>query len=242
MPFIFVGMRLFRLPKTIRWILFSALLLLVLLTVYRVVVYLLFQDDFPGIKEGCKLAFWYGLRFDLRIIGTITLLLFLFSFYPGKHYFKSEEGKKVALWISGFLVTVTLLLYAADIAYLRNFNQRLNGSIISDLAKNTLKGNVYKTKTDWAPIAIIIIAFTIMFIFLMNKMHGIINNLKGNANYVNRLWWQTILVLFCFLVIYGGFEKRPLTTSIAAKRLTPSQLALSLNPFESLLSTLPAKK
>jgi hypothetical protein len=235
-------MRLFRLPKTVRWLIFSALLLLVFLTVYRYIVYLLFQAHLPGIKEGFKLALWYGFRFDLRIIGIITLILFLFSFYPGKHYFKSEEGKTVALWISGFFISVILLTYAADIAYLRNFNQRINGTIISDLAKSTPKGVVFKSKTEWLPIAVIMLAMIILYLFLMNKIHGVINNLKGNSNSVNRISWQIGLVLFCLIAIYGGFEKRPLTVNVAAARLTPSQLALALNPVESLVSTMPGRK
>ncbi|CAN5426281.1 hypothetical protein BH10BAC3_BH10BAC3_26400 [soil metagenome] len=241
-PAIFVVMAIFRLPKTIRWIVVCAILLLILLTAYRYCINLLFPNLFAGIKTGLGNAFWYGLRFDVRIVGGLTLLMFLLSFYPGKHYFRSEEGKKVALWVYGFFITMILVFYAADIAYLRNFNQRLNSSIISDLAKNTEKGIVFKTKTEWLAITGTMIAVIVFFILLANKLHGFITNMKGSGNTGKRITWQVITIIVCVLAMYGSFTLKPLSVSTAASRLTAAQLALALNPFEALFNTLPERR
>lgn len=239
--FIFVTMGLFRLPKTIRWIFSSAIMLITLLAAYRFSIYQLFPNLFGTLKTGAANAFWYGLRFDGRLVGTITLLLFLASFYPGKHFFKSEEGRKVALWVLGFLLTGTLAFYVLDIAYLRNFNERLNGSLISDLAKNTEKGMLYKNRTEWFAIVPGTVVIIVLCVYGWRKMHGVINDMKGTANFGKRLGWQVVLVLLCCVCIYGSFSLHPLTKRTAAQKLTPAQLTLALNPFESFFSTLPGK-
>jgi hypothetical protein len=202
----------------------------------------LFPNLFAGIKAGLGNAFWYGLRFDARIVAGLTLLIFMLSFYPGKHYFKSEEGKKVALWVYGFFLAMILVFYAADIAYLRNFNQRLNGSLISDLAKNTEKGRVYKTKTEWLAITGTMFVVIVFFIFMANKLHGFITNMKGSGNTKKRISWQVITVMVCLLAMYGGVTLKPFSVKMAGSHLTAAQLALALNPIEALLSTLPGRK
>ena len=229
-------------PKTIRWIIFSALLLFVLLSAYRYCIYLVFHDIFSGAKADTARAFWYGLRFDGRIVGIATLLMFLFSFYPGKHYFRSEEGRKLALWLFGFFITLILVFYIADIAYLRNFDQRLHGSIISDLAKNTDKGRVYKSKTEWFAITAIMVATIVIYVFVMNKIHGVISNMKGTANSGKRITWQLILILFCLVSIYGNIALRPLTVSSASSQLNEPALKLASDPFDAFFSTLPGRK
>jgi len=50
------------------------------------------------------------------------------------------------------------------------------------------------------------------------------------------------LVLLCLVGIFGGVAWQPLTVQNAKIQLNEPAFNLALNPFESLFSTLPAKK
>ena len=101
-PIIFVLMAIQRMPKTIRWIGICALLLLAVLSLYRIGIYQLFPDVFSGAKKNAAQAFWFGFRFDVRLVAAISLFMIAISFWPGLHFFKWEGGKKIALFLYGF--------------------------------------------------------------------------------------------------------------------------------------------
>jgi hypothetical protein len=150
-------MSLTRLPKTTRWIFIAACLFFVLLTLYRVVLYAIFSNLFTGSRPGILQAFVLGASFDARIMTLIIFFIYALSFWPGIHYFKTSAGKKLALGLFGFAAVIIHLFYMADLVHLKCFHERLNGSIISELAKHTPKGNLFLGKIDWLPMTAVLV-------------------------------------------------------------------------------------
>ena len=64
----------FRMPKTLRWILLISVLLLVLMTAARLAVYYRFRVPVTG-SDPVGPAMWLGFRFDFRLVAGLGLLV-----------------------------------------------------------------------------------------------------------------------------------------------------------------------
>jgi hypothetical protein len=235
-------MALLKMPKTIRWVGICALLMLVIMSLYRFTVYQFFPEVFVGVKSNSGQAFWYGLRFDARLVAMVSLFMLLLSFWPGLHFFKWTIGKKMALFLYGFFFTIILLFCVMDVGYLHSFGLRLQGSLVSDIAKGTEKWKAYNAGTAWIPLVAGMGVLAFAFIFLINKFHKSIGKSRGTDSHNVRRFWQISTVLICLILIHGRFAKQPLSFSLLSKRLPAGISRLSANPFESLYSSLPAIK
>lgn len=226
-------------PKTIRWIGICAILMLVFMSCYRLGIYWAFSGTFSDAKSYTGQAAGYGFLFDARWVAIASLFMFLLSFWPRLHFFKWKEGKKMAVVIYGILFFFLVLLYAADVAYLHSFGQRLQGSLISDTAKGTEKWQVYKTGNMWWLLLLVIAMLTWSFIVAIIKAHKAIHKTRSRDNSGARLFWQILLAVICGIAIYGNIGRRPLSASALSGTLAPSAWQLSLNPFESSYYSLP---
>lgn len=229
-------------PKTIRWIGICALLLLAVLSLYRIGIYQLFPDVFNGAKKNAAQAFWFGFRFDVRLVAAISLFMIAISFWPGLHFFKWEGGKKIALFLYGFFATLILLFCLFDIGYLHSFGMRLQGTLIGDIAKGTEKWSVFKSKTPWMPLSVGIVVLVWLFVFLIDKLHKVINKSRTTDHRTVRSFWQIVMLLICIITIYGRLAMQPLSLTSLPGQLPAAVTQLAANPFESLLSSLPAMK
>ena len=122
-----------RLPRHI-WISLQVFIsILIILTFFRMVFFLLFFDEMWNLSaEHILKSFFIGFRFDARLSVIIILPFLLLSWLlniNGKMFHKMWPG----YWV--IIFTVIICFYIADIGYYSYLNTRLDASIIG-LAKN----------------------------------------------------------------------------------------------------------
>lgn len=187
-------------------------------------------------------AYWMGLRFDCRIVASISLLMILISLWPGLHFFKTSAGKFTSIVLYCLFTAGVLIFYTADFIYLLRFNRRLNGTLVSDLAKGTEKGGIYRHNIPWfALILVIAILLWLSFLFF-RQAHKTISKSGGYDQKLVRIYWQSLVVIISCFLIYGRIGAPPLSESLASKQLSPVAAALAVTPPESFFTTLPIKK
>jgi len=226
-------------PKTTRWILLFFVLLLILLTGYRIVTYFIFSNLFLAAKPGVLPAFLLGIAFDARIAALIIIILYTLGFWPGIHYFKDKAGKAVSIWMMGFSIAFIHFFYMADLVHLKCFHTRLNGAIIPDLAKHTARGNLFLNKVDWLAMLAMMALITWVVVFLMKKSHRWISKLRGNPPKTSRTASHIAVYIICMIALYGGFRFRPLAAESVSRNYNAEAIQLALTPLESCLGTLP---
>jgi hypothetical protein len=127
----------------------------------------------------------------------------------------------------------------ADLVHLKCFHERLNGSIISELAKHTPKGNLFLAKIDWLPMTAVLILVVWVVIFILGKLHKNISNIRGVSKTGSRTAWHAVVFVLCIICMYGSFSTRPLSRNTAAKKYNGSAVQLALTPPESFFTSLP---
>ena len=202
----------------------------------------MFHDVFSCAKKNEGQEFWFGFRFYLRLVAAVSLFILAISFWPGLHFFKWAEGKKIALFLYGFFAALILLFCLFDIGYLHSFGMRLQGTLIGDIAKGTEKWSVFKSKTPWMPLSVGLVVLVGLFVFLINKLHKVINKSRTTDHRAVRSFWQIVMLLICIVAIYGRFAMQPLSLTSLRGQLPAAVTQLAANPFESLFSSLPAIK
>src|SRR5688500_3938173 len=102
-----------RLPRLIRWICWIGLVYLVLFTLLRFALFLSFSRQGYSFGDVTD-AFFLGLRYDLRMISIMMLVLLLAGNIPPLNPFRSRKAKigwMSVLWVAtGF----TLFFFIAD--------------------------------------------------------------------------------------------------------------------------------
>jgi len=202
------------------------------------VAYQVFSNLFANAEPGVLPSFLLGVAFDARIAAIISVVLYTLGFWPGIHYFKDKAGKILSLWLIGFSMAFVHLFYMADLVHLKCFHTRLNGAIISDLAKHTARGNLFLQKVDWI-VMLATMAFVIwVVVFVMKKMHRYFSKTKHGPAKSRRTAWHVAVYLFFIIAIYGGFRLRPLSASTLTG-YNAEAVQLALTPFESFFGTMP---
>ena len=89
-----------------RWLVFIALLFLALMSLARFALYLTYSS--PQQPFGYSLpAFWLGLRYDLRDVGILCVVLLILGFIPVFHPYKGRGGQAAwftLLWLAAVIV------------------------------------------------------------------------------------------------------------------------------------------
>jgi ABC-type multidrug transport system fused ATPase/permease subunit len=232
----FAVMPFFKLPKTLRWVGLMALFLLLLLNGYRLGIYLYFYADQVRGSILYK-SFWMGFRFDFRIVASITLLLLLFSFVPGVHFFRRQAGKRLALLVYGLSMAGVFTLYALDLAHLLITRQRIDTQIVHSIKVGNKAGQEFLNTTPWITLALVVAVAVWLLLMLAGALHTAIGKQKSGEEAWVRIYWQVMLVLLCLLGLYGRLGRQPVHGGIARLLNHTAAERLALNPVQAVLDT-----
>ncbi|HYC27341.1 MAG TPA: LTA synthase family protein [Chitinophagaceae bacterium] len=214
-----------QLPRTIRWTLSTGIIFLILMTLFRLGLYLFFGKE-PHVLP----SFWMGLRFDLRVACIIMLgMLVLGSII-------SPFKIKIPWLIILTLVTITIVLfYAVDFGHYAYLRQRLNASVLNYLEDAAISMNMVWQSYPVIWIILGLIVLTVMIVWLIkrqfNKRPVAISRAQRN------IWFIVFFILFG-AGIFGRINQYPLRWSDAFSLGTDYKAQLALNPFESFFNTL----
>ena len=229
------------LSKTLVWNLITGVCFLTIMTILRFVFVASFTA--PSLHQGAlKAAYVLGLRYDLRYVSIVILLLFLLSFIKPIHPFNTQLGKKIAMGIWMTFSAFIIVFYATDFVHYAYVHQRLNASILSYLDNATIS-----LQMMWQSYPILlIVAIIALTLFLLYKLVQTTYKMTSKrSNPSNKLQNFILHLLFFFILVYsiignvvysGG--QYPLRWSDAYSLGSDYNANVALNPMQSFFSSL----
>src|SRR5688572_25785907 len=105
-----------KIPKLIRWIIWTGLIFLILFTLMRLGLYILSDQQSYGLSK-LGGAFFLGLRYDLRMISWLLIAMLVLGSIPVLHPFSAKRGKKFWMMALGVVVLFVLFFFSVDFAH-----------------------------------------------------------------------------------------------------------------------------
>ena len=122
----------FSLPLLVKWMWFGFLLLLVMLTAFRLGFYLYFNKQGYGWMKVWG-AFGMGFRYDLRFISLVILLPLCLGAIPFFHPFRNRRAFTGWMIYLSAVIILTVFFYTVDFVHYAYLSQRLNASVLGYL-------------------------------------------------------------------------------------------------------------
>jgi phosphoglycerol transferase MdoB-like AlkP superfamily enzyme len=226
-----------KVPRLVQWALWTGLVFLVLFTILRIALY--FFSGRQGYQFGELWdVFFLGLRYDLRMVSILVMVMLLFGSISLLHPFRSNRAKTgwmIVLWIA---TVVTLFLFIADFAHYAYLSQRLNASVLNYLDDAAISMSmVWQTyPVIWMLLGIAVVAFLIMWI--VRIIYRRIARSKDHVPMRSRIANFIAVFFVTGFLIFGKFDQYPLRWSDAFALGDDYKANLAFNPFQSFFSTL----
>lgn len=224
-------------PKYIRWIALTGFIFLVLMSLLRLALMLAFKTPAHQTVPYSDI-YLLGFRYDLRDVCIISLVVFIIGSLPFLHPFEKRLGKQISfiLWII-FCIGI-VIFYTADFANYAYLSQRLNISIL-----NYLDDAKISTKMVWETyhvvwVLIILIVCISLLIALVRTSYNYILSVRSATTKASRIVWSVAFTLLLAWGIFGSANQYPLRWSNAFGLGNDYAANLSLNPFQSLFSSI----
>ena len=233
--------RIFNFPRLIQWILTIGFFFLVVMTLMRVALYMFFNKQgysFSNLSD----AFALGLRFDLRTLGLILLVLLLVGSIPAMNPFRNTWSKKFWLVLLGIFSFVLLFFYFIDFAHFSYLAQRLNASVLNYLPDTAISLTMVGESYPVIKITIALILLTAFLIWLIKVAYNQVEKDRIPVTKRKRIVSFVVLFLLLALAIFGRINQYPLRWSDAFALGSDYKANLALNPFEAFFNTLKFRK
>ena len=226
-----------RLSPLIRWMLQVGIILILLMTFMRLFFFFYFNNQgFSFFKSSD--AFFLGLRYDLRWIAIVLLLMLLIGSIPFFHPFKNITAKKIWIVALTLIVTAIVFFYFIDFAHYSYLTQRLNASVLNYLEDAGISLNMVWQSYPVLKIIFGIVLFTIILNWLIRRGHRNIQKRNMQVSKKNQVIGFIVSFFILGFFIFGQFNQYPLRWSDAFALGSDYKASLALNPLESFFNTL----
>jgi phosphoglycerol transferase MdoB-like AlkP superfamily enzyme len=226
-----------KIPKLIRWILWTGLIFLVLFTLMRLGLFILSNQQSYGLSK-LGGAFFLGLRYDLRMISILLVVMLILGSIPALHPFTSKSGKKFWMIILGIATLFVLFFFSVDFAHYAYLEQRLNASVLNYLEDARISMGMVWQSYPLIRMVLGVLLVAALLIWLFNRMHRRVSKETFTGSKRSRILSFIVCFLVCGFFIFGRFNQYPLRWSDAFAQGSDYKAYLALNPFESFFSTL----
>jgi glucan phosphoethanolaminetransferase (alkaline phosphatase superfamily) len=223
--------------KIIRWALLTGIFFLILMIILRITFAYHFKAPGSSLTDFFP-AYGLGLRFDLRVVCILILVMWLLGSLPFFNPYRSTAAKKI--WNVVLIITglTMMIFYVADFAHYAYLKQRLNASAI-----NYLQDAVISAQMVWQtyPVLRTLLTMLLMIWFISIVFKKIWEAADGPSILISTTRKIVTGILVFFLMALGIFGKAgqyPLRWSDAFTLGDSFSNNLSLNPFQSFFSTL----
>lgn len=223
-----------RVPRLLRWIVSVLLLLLVVMTLARFIVFWKFNP--PG-KAFSGSAFIMGLRFDARVLAIIGLLILLLCTFPFLNPFKNGNARRFWNILLPVVFLLILFVFAIDFYHFDYLHQRLNATVLNYLQDAGISFNMM-----WQSYPLLKISIGLAFVFILARF--IFGRLLARYQQQDSFYKRKGIIAYVIsILIFSGFifgkaGQFPLRWSDAYTLSDDFKANLALNPFQSFLSTL----
>lgn len=219
-----------------RWLLFVAAVYLVVMSLARLLLYLTYTStqSFGNVLP----AFWLGVRYDLRDVGILSVILLVIGSIPLFHPYKGRWGKTtwfVLLWMATIVLT---FVYAFDFQYYDYLSQRLNASVLTYAAEGETSLGMVWESYPVIKIFLTIVGVVLILMVIFRWGYRVVGRSRAHATRASRWIWGTVIFLLLGGGIFGHLGQYPLRWSDAFSLASDRQAQLALNPFQSFFSSM----
>jgi phosphoglycerol transferase MdoB-like AlkP superfamily enzyme len=183
-------------------------------------------------------SFILGMRYDLRIICIVALILFIFGSLGFLHPLNKKAGRTVALSLWVIFIIVFIFFYLIDFTNYAYLSQRMNANLL-----NYLEDAGISFKMMWQSYPVIwmivgILAGAALLIWIVKSTYNYVLSKPIVAKKRARIWWGIAFFLLLAVGIFGRVGQYPLRWSDAYTLRNDYAANLALNPFQSFFSSL----
>ncbi len=212
------------------------LLLLIVFTLARLASFFYFSHGEKLLDVGDALIL--GLRFDLRIIGILLLLMLIIGNIPYVKPYKSRTAKRTWSIVLAIIFTAMVFMYVVDFAHYSYLNQRLNASVLNYLDDAGISFRMVWQSYPVIWLLIFILGAGVAFYFVIEYISRKIAHRAHKQRRKKRIGEFAVWFVVLALLIFGRISQYPLRWSDAFGLGSDFKANLALNPFESFFNTL----
>ena len=223
-----------RIPKLLRWIFSVVLILLLVMTISRFVIFWSFNP--PG-KAFSGSAFIMGFRYDARVVCIIGLAMMLLCTIPFLNPFKNYTAKKFWNILLPLIFIIMVFVMAIDYYHFDYLHQRLNATVLNYLQDAGISFNMMWQSYPLLKISIAVLLFLVLARFGFGKLLAHYQQQDSFYKRKGRLLYVISFFIFGGF-IFGKIGQFPLRWSDAYTLSDDFKANLALNPFQSFISTL----
>ncbi|MDO6432455.1 sulfatase-like hydrolase/transferase [Flavitalea sp. BT771] len=184
-------------------------------------------------------AFGLGVRFDLRYVGILCVLLLITGSFPFLQPFRRPAGRKWAIFLMGLAGFLVIFFYSVDFAHYSYLSQRLNASVLNYLADTRISAGMIWQTYPVIRILLLLLAGTWLVVKGAKYVYNRIRRQEDPVLKTSvRVTWFIIIFLLLGLAIFGRIGQFPLRWSDAFSLGNDYKANISLNPFQSFFSGL----
>lgn len=183
-------------------------------------------------------AFWLGLRFDLRWICLLMLVMLVLGSIRLLNPFNNRAARTGWLVLFGLITFTVVFFYALDFGHYAYLRQRLNASVLNYLEDAAISMDMVWQSYPVTWIVLGLLAATFIIIWILNRVLLKYNKIPVVKRRTPRVVWFIVFLLIFGAAIFGRFNQYPLRWSDAFSLGTDYKAQLALNPFESFFNTL----
>lgn len=179
-----------------------------------------------------------GIRYDLRIVCIIALILFLTGSPGFLHPLNKKAGRTLALSLWVIFIIVFVFFYLVDFTNYAYLSQRMNANLL-----NYLEDTGISFRMMWQSYPVIwmiigLLAVTALLVWLVKSTYNHVLSRPVVTNRKARIWWGITFFLLLASGIFGRIGQYPLRWSDAYSLRSDYAANLALNPFQSFFSSL----
>lgn len=226
-----------KIPKLTRWIFFAGIIFLFVMTLLRFAFFLYFPNQGNNLSVAFS-SFVLGIRFDLREVCIVCLLLLVLGGVSFLDPFKKNIGRKISLCIIALAAFLLVFFYSVDFAHYSYLSQRLNASSLNYLSDAQTSAKMVWQSYPVVRIMIVLIIGTWIIYWVIKRNFKSVENSKQYSDKRSRILWFIFSFLLFAFAIFGKADQFPLRWSDAFALGNDYKANLSLNPFQSFFSSL----
>ena len=230
-----------KIPKLIRWIFWTGIIFLFLMSLLRFIFYFSFPHS-GGAAGSAAGAFLLGFRFDLRMVCILLEAMLIIGFLKRTDPFHSSAGRQAEFILLGIASLFFSFFYIVDFAHYSYLSQRLSGSVLNYLQDAGISLNmVWQTYPVIRLLLAMLIGSLILF-WLVKKSFSFVARRAEQETGKKKWIWMVSCFLLLGLGIFGNRGQFPLRWSDAYSRGSDYRANLALNPCQSCSSSLKFRK
>jgi phosphoglycerol transferase MdoB-like AlkP superfamily enzyme len=229
-----------RIPKTLLWVLNLMIIYVLLFTVFRLMMVIMFKPADESFADLLP-SFLLGFRFDLRWISVMLLPIILLSIAPQFSPYYSARNKKFWTWYLAITTFFVVLIYVIDFGCYAYYRVRIGATVL-----NFADDAAIATVMLWESYPVVwmilgLVAVVILLRFSFNRLHNTVSTKTQGKGILYKRKWFIASAFLLAVFIYGAFPK-PLQWNAAFKMKDDFTGYLALNPLQTFFSTLSNRK